>query len=139
MLGVIIHWDHKPTLLDEGKRNLFQHYDYVCRAFAVDKLVIVDVAGTMTLNPPHTIVSDLDEALALFPDTPVCLLHPDGKRVLGANEPASDVVFVTGADFDHLELPLDVDSLRIRVPNPEVELWANQALVLALADRYMRG
>jgi hypothetical protein len=140
MLGVIIHWDHKPTLLDEGKRNLFQHYDYVCRAFGVDQLVIVDVDGTMTLSPPHTVVRTLEEAVDKFPaETKFCTIHSTGAWLLEDYVHPKDAVYVTGPDFGGFDFDSyfdgDFDSVAIPMKDPEMALWADQALAVVLATR----
>lgn len=136
MLGVIIHWDHKPGLDDIGKRNLFQHYDYVCRGFGVDKLVIVDVNGTMSLSPPHPVVRTLDAAIAHFPsETPVCGIHAAGAELIGRYRHPEDVIYVTGPDFSSFSLTGRFDSVSIPLADPLLELWADQALAIVLADR----
>jgi hypothetical protein len=136
MLGVIIHWDHKRGLDAIGRRNLFQHYDYVCRAYAVDKLVIVDVNDTMDLSPPHPVVRTTEEALAHFEDAVPVFVHLQGKTVLGETYfRPTHVVYIVGADYERLTLPEDAPSLRIPVTDPSIELWADQALALVLCDR----
>jgi hypothetical protein len=137
MLGVIIHWDHRTSLLNEGKRNLFQHYDYACRAFGVDKLVIVDVDGTMTLSPPHTVVRTLEEAIAEFAEgIRFCAIHATGVMRVRNYEHPPDVVYVTGPDFGGFDFDDRFDSVAIpMVAGTDVALWADQALAIVLAAR----
>lgn len=136
MLGVIIHWDHKLSFPEAGKRNLFQHYDYVCKAFGVDKLVIVDVDGTMTLNPPHVVVRTLEEAMKEFPEgIKFCAIHPEGVEDHTAYVSPKDVVYVTGPDFSGFDFGNEFDSVYIKTINVKPNLWANQALAIVLASR----
>ena len=46
---VIIHWNHKIGLCDVGVHNLYQYYDYTCRAFGAD-LRVVDSFDQCTLD-----------------------------------------------------------------------------------------
>ena len=139
MLGVIIHWDHWASLLGEGRRNLFQHYDYVCRAFGVDKLVIVDVDGTMTLEPPHTVVQTLDAAMIEFPaGVKLCAIHVTGAVEVSDYEHPEDVVYVTAPDFSGFNFDDCCDSVSIPMANTEMALWADQALAIVLHDRLAR-
>jgi hypothetical protein len=140
MLGVIIHWDHKRGLDAIGRRNLFQHYDYACRAYAVDKLVIVDTGNTMGLSPPHDVVRTLDEALARFePGAAVYFVHPKADESLRFHFPPQDVIYIVGADYERLELPEECRSLKIPVADPAIELWADQALAIVLASKLVFG
>jgi len=138
MLGVIIHWDHKSNLDEVGKRNVFQHFDYACRAYGVDKLVIVDVNGTMSLSPPHPVVRSLSAALTHFSGAEICFVHPNGEKAIGSwHVRPEHIVYVVGADYEHLEMPDGCLSLRIPVADPAIELWADQALAIVLLDKFL--
>jgi hypothetical protein len=136
MHGVIFHWDAKPYFDYRHQRLWFQHYDYACRAFGAEKVVIVDPTNAVALGTSKA--QDLETALRFFTGYEPVLIHGNGSKELSGFVHPKDAVYIVGPDYGALGLPEDVKSVRIPTANP-VELWAATALAIVLYDRLLRG
>lgn len=137
MINVIVHWDHKPNPTRELLRYMYQQFDYAARAFLIDKLVFVDTHQTLKLlNPPETIVDTIEDALILFPEIPRLLFTKYGTVTLNELVWPKDVTLIFGPDYTSCEVKVET-TIQIPTPSNVIELWASQAMAIALACQSM--
>lgn len=142
MLGVVFHWDHKDGLEAAGQKALYQTFDYTCRAFRADRVVIVDEGEVFGLGAPSgtAVVRSIEDALGLFDGVvPVYLSARATSTNLRHYIHPDDAVYIVGGDFSSLGVPLEADCVEIEYPGQEMELWASVVLGIALYDRSVKG
>jgi hypothetical protein len=136
MTGAIFHWDAKAYFDYSHQRLWFQHYDYACRAFGAEKIVVVDPKDQVDLGISKA--RDIETALRFFTGYEPVLIHGNGKEELSGFVHPEDAVYVVGPDYGGLGLPEGAKSVRIPMGRP-IELWAATALAIVLYDRFLRG
>lgn len=137
MIGAIAHWAVKAGISMSDARHIYQRFDYVCRGFQVDKLAFVDADETFPLSVPEEIVGSLEEALALFPGCTPVYLDKNGPAVMAGYKHPADAVYIVGPDYGAMSVPSGAACLRIDLPDPVIEFWADQVLLAVLAHRYV--
>jgi len=135
MVGVVFHWDAKPYFDYSHQRLWYQQYEYSCRAFEAEKIVVVDPADAVSLGISKA--RNLETALRFFTGATPVLIHASGKEELSGFIHPIDAVYIVGPDYGSFDLPENSKSVRIPVARP-VELWAATALSIVLYDRYLR-
>lgn len=136
MTGAIFNWDAKTYFDYSHQRLWFQHYDYACRAFGVEKIVVIDPTDQVQLGINKA--RNLETALRFFTGHEPVLIHGLGEEEVSGFVHPRDAVYIVGPDYGTLGLPEGVKSVRIPTEWP-IELWAATALAIVLYDRFLRG
>ena len=138
MLGVIYHWDNKRDIGVAAKRLVYQGYDYTCRAYNVDRVVVVDLDGDFgSINAQGVLcVNSINSALQEFAGyTPILVSCDNEAMSLNDFIHPSKGVYIVGGDFSELNLTDEIDCIRIDYTCQNMELWSDVALGIVLYDR----
>lgn len=132
MIAVIFHWE-LPIPLQErfAAKKMFGRISHTCKAFGIKDIILVNVdnlnCGYRDAEINLTVVSNLEEALALVNDSTLVFVEEGGKPLSSFEHP-ENATYVFGSDFGELER-VDVG---FKTNNP---LHAEVALGVVLYDR----
>lgn len=142
MIAIAFYIDHKEKC---GRQIRISQWTALVDAFGVDHLAVIDMNGIECFEPkanvPVTKHKGLRDALAQFPDARVVYIDKSQTHqpYTEYQHPQGDVIYCFGCDVGGFRGDANGAGDWITIPtNSKYELWAVQAALLVMSDRWNR-
>jgi len=133
MIGVCFYFEPKETTGRIGLR-----WNDLARAFGVDELFCLDRSDDNKFSTLEDVKAAYPNAKFVFVETNAPI---EPTSILEYNHPEGDVVYCFGTNGAGFRIPPTKDMgdfIYLPTECPEHSLWAEQAALLVMADRYYK-
>ena len=143
MITVCFYIDAKERC---GRQIRIDRWTTLADGYGVDQLIVIDMNDIECFQPKANVPvikhKSLHDALAAYPDASVVYIdkNQSHQSYEEYEHPPGDVIYCFGCDVGGFRGEAKREGDWITIPtDSKYELWAEQAALLVMSDRYRRG